>query len=265
LRGQRTAQAELASGDVRFGLSLSVRTVIYLGGIYGLCMGLFAVTGGRSDAWLQILASALKVPALFLLTLVVTSPSLYVFSALVGSHLRFFPVMRLLMSTLAVTVAVAASLAPVLAFFTLSSRSYSFMVLLNVVLLGASGFVGVAFLRRALVGLMVTAHPATSVPASALLAPPVAGTPAEPPPDPGLYRSAPGVRERAASGDPARRETAGLRIFRVWLVAYAVVGAQMGWLLRPFIGNPAVAFTWFRPREGSFFLAVVSHLIGLFK
>jgi hypothetical protein len=65
--------------------------------------------------------------------------------------------------------------------------------------------------------------------------------------------------------ESARRETAGLRIFRVWLVAYAVVGAQMGWLLRPFIGNPATPFTWFRARDGSFFLAVLTHVFGLFK
>jgi hypothetical protein len=188
-----------------------------------------------------------------------------VFSALVGSHLRFWPVMRLLMSAMAVTVAVAASLAPVLAFFTLSSRSYSFMVLLNVVLLGASGFVGITFLRRALVGLMLAAHPVAGVPATAVLAPPVDGTTGEPPPDPGLYRSASLARDRVAPFDSARRETAGLRIFRVWLVAYAVVGAQMGWLLRPFIGNPAAPFTWFRAREGSFFLALVNHVIGLFK
>ena len=28
---------------------------------------------------------------------------------------------------------------------------------------------------------------------------------------------------------------------------------------------PLAPFTWFRAREGSFFLAVLSHVIGLFK
>jgi hypothetical protein len=125
--------------------------------------------------------------------------------------------------------------------------------------------VGIAFLRRALLGLMMAAHPAASVPASAVLAPAVEGAPEGPAPDPGLYRSASVARERATPSDSSRRETAGLRIFRVWLVAYAVVGGQMGWLLRPFIGNPAAPFTWFRAREGSFFLAVLAHVIGLFK
>jgi hypothetical protein len=273
LRGHRTARTELASGDVPFALPLSLQAVCVLGGVYGLCMGLFALTGARSDAWLQIAASALKVPALFLLTLVVTSPSLYVFSALVGSHLRFLPVLRLLMAAIVVTVAVSASLAPILAFFTLSSTSYSFMVLLNVMLLGASGFVGIAFLRHTLVGLMLAAHrrelrsPVGPMPraSDAVLAPSVNVPAEQPPPEVGLYRSTSPVDPCVHPGESARREVIGQRVFRIWLVAYAIVGAQMSWLLRPFIGNPAASFSWFRPREGSFFSAVLSHFIGLFR
>jgi hypothetical protein len=33
---------------------------------------------------------------------------------------------------------------------------------------------------------------------------------------------------------------------RLWLVIYAFVGIQMGWVLRPFIGSPDVATTFFR-------------------
>ena len=42
-------------------------------------------------------------------------------------------------------------------------------------------------------------------------------------------------------------------IFRLWVIIYALVGAQMGWLLRPFIGSPDLPFAWFRQREGNFF------------
>jgi hypothetical protein len=54
-------------------------------------------------------------------------------------------------------------------------------------------------------------------------------------------------------------------IFRVWVVVFALVGAQMSWVLRPFIGAPDVAFTWLRARDSNFFEAVlraVGHLIG---
>jgi hypothetical protein len=270
LRGNRTGQAQLAAGDIQFGLTLSIQAVILLGGVYGLCMGLFALTDGHEGAWLQLLASTLKLPSLFLLTLVVTCPSLYVFSVLAGSQLRFFPVLRLLLATSVVTVAVSASLAPILAFFTLSSRSYSFMVLLNVALLGAAGFVGLTFLRRALLGLMLAVtlpHPRPTGPTSAeqkdnaarAIAPPSGES--APYPDPPLPIA---VRD-APVEDAFRRQTAGLNIFRIWLLTYAVVGAQMGWLLRPFIGSPDTPFMLFRNRGGNFFEAVLSHLINVFK
>jgi hypothetical protein len=266
LRGKRTGAAELAGGDMRFGLPVSLQAIALLGGVYGLCMGLFALTSGRSDAWLQVVASGLKLPALFLLTLLVTCPSLYVFSALAGSHLRFWPVMRLLMATLAVTVAVGASLAPILAFFTLSSKNYSFMVLLNVVFLGAAGLVGLLFLRRSLLALMMAASAPEPGEGAPLLAPQSEpGLESAAPVEAGLYRSLATAGPRAHAGHPARRQVSGLRIFRMWLVAYAVVGAQMGWLLRPFIGQPGAPFTWFRPRESSFFLAVVQHLFGFLR
>jgi hypothetical protein len=40
------------------------------------------------DAWMQTLASAVKMPLLFTLTLLITLPSLYVFNALNGSGCR---------------------------------------------------------------------------------------------------------------------------------------------------------------------------------
>lgn len=271
LRGNRTGQAQLAAGDIQFGLTLSIQAVILLGGVYGLCMGLFALTGGHEGAWLQLLASTLKLPSLFLLTLVVTCPSLYVFSVLAGSQLRFFPVLRLLLATSVVTVAVSASLAPILAFFTLSSRSYSFMVLLNVALLGAAGFVGLTFLRRALLVLMLAVtlpHPRPTGPTSTEqkdnAARAIASPSGESAPYPDPHLPITTVRG-APVEDASRRQTAGLNIFRIWLLTYAVVGAQMGWLLRPFIGSPDTPFMLFRNRGGNFFEAVLSHLINVFK
>src|SRR5689334_352543 len=60
--------------------------IVLLGVAYGACMGGFAVVSGRAGTWKQMLASAVKVPSLFLLTLAVTFPSLYVFGALINSN-----------------------------------------------------------------------------------------------------------------------------------------------------------------------------------
>jgi hypothetical protein len=54
-------------------------------------------------------------------------------------------------------------------------------------------------------------------------------------------------------------------VFRVWLLVFGLVGAQMGWVLRPFIGSPHAPFAWFRARESNFFEAVAQHIQQLFR
>jgi hypothetical protein len=54
-------------------------------------------------------------------------------------------------------------------------------------------------------------------------------------------------------------------VFRVWTTVFALVGAQMSWVLRPLIGSPALPFEWFRVRESNFFIAVLHSLISLFS
>jgi hypothetical protein len=43
-----------------------------------------------------------------------------------------------------------------------------------------------------------------------------------------------------------------------------VVGAQMGWILRPFIGAPSEPFQWFRERPSNFFVVVWESFLRLF-
>ena len=131
------------------GLSL---VLLILGMLYGACMGSFGLfkTGGPS--YLQLVASTLKVPALFVLTLAVTLPSLYVSNALVGSRLVVDSVIRLLVAALGVMMAVLASLGPIIAFFSLSTTSYPFMVLVNVVVFAVSGRWGSPSCSRPCIG-----------------------------------------------------------------------------------------------------------------
>jgi len=46
-----------------------------------------------------------------------------------------------------------------------------------------------------------------------------------------------------------------------WLVMYAFVGMQMGWMLRPFIGTPEYAVTFFRDEPFSNAYVVIARLI----
>ncbi|MGC8639725.1 MAG: hypothetical protein ACP5XB_07575 [Isosphaeraceae bacterium] len=58
--------------------------IVALGMVSGVCIGTFALFSPRGAHVMQVVASMVKVPALFDLTLLVTLPSLYVFNALVG-------------------------------------------------------------------------------------------------------------------------------------------------------------------------------------
>jgi hypothetical protein len=45
------------------------------------------------------------------------------------------------------------------------------------------------------------------------------------------------------------------------VVIYALVGAQMSWIPRPFVGAPELPFELFRNREANFFIDVF-HTLG---
>jgi len=281
----------IVEGSVDLSLRQFLALVVLLGAVYGFFMGWFGVIGNEQPRYEQLLASTVKIPALFLLTLVVTFPSLYVFNALIGCRLTFPATLRLLVGAIAVNLAVAASFGPILGFFTLSTESYSFMILLNVALLAIAGFVGLGFLLQTLRRLaFVSSPPAPSAheppepsgsetPAAEAFSadnpsnpdnPGEEGSDAEPPSSPpralptkALTRSEHGPMERVsmAMSDSALGQSN--LTFKIWLVIYGLVGAQMGWILRPFIGNPGQDFEWFRKRQGSFFEAVLHHLQSL--
>ena len=53
-------------------------------------------------------------------------------------------------------------------------------------------------------------------------------------------------------------------LLKVWIVIYAVVGMQLGWRLRPFIGSPGSPFEIFRSQEdGNFYISVWQSLMSL--
>jgi hypothetical protein len=295
LRGEATRLSALKQGVIELpenGLSV---VILLLGIVYGLCMGTFALFNKNlADALLQMVASMAKVPALFFTTLIVTFPSLYVFNALVGSRLTLSAVWRLLIAMMAVMMAVLASLGPIVAFFSISTTNYSFMLVLNVAVFAISGFLGLKFLLHTLHRLSIVLKetsatepkattpelPDTSKPVECILS------------DEQWHRNqvatriatAQGLalpwgapRQRAAEAVqstlpsiPAPIEPAGaldrmenrmlgsdvMTVFYLWILVFGMVGVQMSWLLRPFISNPDNGFVLFSPRESNFYTAV---------
>jgi hypothetical protein len=227
-----------------------VKANILLAMGYGVCMGLYGLFRPVEPEYRQIIASMLKVPALFGLTLLVTFPSLYVFNTLLGSRLRFGELVRLVIAGLSVLVAVLAAFGPIVALFSASTTSYPFILLLNVAVFALSGAFGLSALHRSLTKLP-TARPVAHVPA----------TPVEPPPDnPTAPVDIPTVPRREAVDNSPKQKNA---VFYAWMVVFGLVGGQMGWVLRPFIGAPNMPFTWFRPRESSFIEGVAQSVRAL--
>lgn len=254
LRGDATRMSALKHGRIETpvgGLSI---VIIFLGATYGICMGAYAVirTGGVShDAYMQMLASAVKLPLLFFLTLIVTLPSLYVFNALVGSRLSILSVIRLLVAMLGVMLAVLASFGPIVVFFSVSTESYPFMKLLNVIVAALAGFLGLAFLLRTLHRL-VLAQIALDTPKAEH--------------DKPVEAHGDEQADTTTALDQVGYATTGKArsVFRVWVIVFSLVGAQMSWVLRPFIGKPDMPFAWFRARESNFFLDVLDAIASLF-
>ena len=349
LRGEATQPAAIRKADIQIPLFGIAFLVFALGVIYGLCMSVFAVVNGFENeayqkAMMQTVATMCKVPLLFLLTLVVTFPSLYVFNALVGSKLRGVPVLKLLIASLGVNLSVLASMGPILAFFSVSTPNYSFIVLLNVVLFAIAGMLGLAFLIQTLNrlslaqsrksdyereletvrspseriegpleekqdgdqagdqvsttsdGLAESAGAAEGVDESkegsqhclaaeetdkeAIEATVLDGTETQDTPhgswDDRSETTGEFGGENRLDDWQVRRPKSGLdqlegvvlgkhvkKVFCVWIVVYGLVGAQMGWVLRPFIGSPNTDFSWFRARNSNFFQAVLDTINNL--
>jgi hypothetical protein len=257
LRGEATRPETLRDGTVQVQAGGLAMLVVLLGAIYGLCMGSYSLLkelpptiDDPNGRYFQLLATTIKVPALFYLTLLVTFPSLYVFNALVGSRLTVMSVLRLLIASLAVNLAVLASLGSIVLFFSLSTKSYAFILLLNVAIFTVAGVLGLMFLLQ-------TLHRLTCIEAVPVL-----------PPAPADEHADLSDREEPSALDMPPGQTLGRHtrlVFNCWVILFAVVGAQMGWVLRPFVGNPNLPFTWFRERGSNFFEAVWKTLSALFS
>jgi len=197
--------------------------VILLGAVTGFAMSLYGLRWGTQYGLFHVFAVMVKVPALLLLTLVVTCPSLYVFSALARTALSFRETVRLLLAASALSCLVLASLAPITAFFTFGTRSHPFLQLLNATFFTVAGLIALRYVVRE-----IAERAPTDVPLDA--------------------------PRKLVPGRPSDR------VVLAWTVLYALVGAQMAWMMRPFVGSPRLPQTLFRDPESNVFAGLVEAL-----
>ncbi|MCW5315044.1 actin-binding WH2 domain-containing protein [Nostoc sp. KVJ3] len=110
----------------------------------------FALYGaiiGASHSWAQALSGAIKLPAFYLLTLIICFPTLFFFNVLFGSRSSIQQHFVVLLTSVSVISVLLFSLAPVTLFFLITTPdSYQFFKLLNVLIFGITGIFGVKFL-----------------------------------------------------------------------------------------------------------------------
>jgi len=124
-------------------IAMLLAVIVTLTGLYGLTMG-------AQSGWRFMLASAVKTPVLFLTTLLVCYPVLYVINVLMGSKLGFLQTLALILAALAMSSILLASFALIALFFTITGGDYHFIKLLHVVIFAFSGLLGMIALWRGL-------------------------------------------------------------------------------------------------------------------
>ena len=192
-------------------LSLLVCSSIFLA-IYGAIIG-------SSNSWMQVIASAVKLPALYLVTIIICLPTLYLFGVFLGSRCNLKQYLALLLASTSVIGVMLFAFAPIVLFFRLSIKSYEFFKLMNVGLFAITGLMGINLFYKGI--MLLEQHDGKS--------------------------------------------NSRTYILRGWLFLYGFVGSQMGWVLRPFFGDPDSKFQLFRQLESNFYLhiwEIISRAIG---
>lgn len=134
--------------EIRQGIRLPNKIISLL-----VCSSLFlAMYGGIIGAyhsWMQALSSAVKLPALYLITLLVCLPTLFFANIIFGSKRTFAQHFALVLTAVSVTSVLLFSFAPITLFFLITTNNYQFLILLNVIVFSLTGFIGISSLYNA--------------------------------------------------------------------------------------------------------------------
>jgi hypothetical protein len=202
LRNRVSYFAEIARGeDLRGKIAdLLIVTVVGLV-VFGLVAGL----SGRNPV--LALVSTVKLPFLFLACGVICLPTLYYFSILFGSRLRFVQTITLILTAQAIAAVLALGSAPISLLFLLSGSEPVFMAVLNIGVLSLAAGLGLIFLVQGVLYIQEAAPPEQI--------------------------------SFAAWAWMLIKGTLRSLVLVAWMVVYALVGTQLSYNLRPFLGVPA--------------------------
>ena len=249
----------------------------------GISLAAYGAVLGASNGWLQALVSTVKLPLLFLVTLAICLPTLYLFNLVFGARLSVLQACALIMVAITVTAVLTFAFAPISLFFLITARSYAFFKLLNVAILILTALVGLRFLTSGMRALnehvvvesMLSNQVVVPAPLSQreLVSATVGGAadPATQPPTNGDAPTAPhkhnpnpkGAAKARAPQPAAGDRPASMLLLYIWILLFGFVGTQLAWTLRPFFGSPGQPFELFRDIDGTFYSDILSTLGSL--
>lgn len=268
LRGELTSPQAIAEGQLQSKVGPLVLASVAMSVLYGGLMGTFALfsSEGRflsADAWLQVLSSGIKLPLLFFGALLITLPSLLTITSLMRLRISLRALIALTFAMNGVGLCLAASVAPITAFFGLTSgggyEGYTLTKALHIIALSVSGLLGWLFFARSVRAAIESGNNSTADTRSLDLDLHVEMAALESSTDEDHFEQE-GERAEGRASATNHRPPSGSRssstapwILYVWSILYTVVVLQLGWQMRPFVGNPRLDFEWFRAPGGNFF------------
>ncbi len=202
------------------------------------------------NRWLQPALVALKIPLLFLLTLLVCAFALYIVNLAVGMQLHFSASMLLMLFALAGTGVLLVVFTPIALLFTVVTTSYHFMKIMHVLIFIVAGLFGVKILAEGLTAMQAMPNEAANNTDDAL------------PPTPPRFPDG-DIRPLAVPRTLANTHRVRVVLFS-WLLLYCLVGAQLAWTLKPFLGTPYLPATPpFRLEQGNIFVSTIESFQGI--
>ncbi len=111
--------------------------------LYGLVMGSY-------NSPLQALTAGVKVPVLFVLSLVVCFPAFFLLQFILGSTMKLAQMAGIILSGFVLTGAIMVSFTPIVVFFMLTGGNYHFLQLLHVLVFIIAGLFGMKTVLDAL-------------------------------------------------------------------------------------------------------------------